>query len=117
MGQALGFTKLRVIGSVILPHSIYGIVTGLLLGLARAAGETAPIMFTATVFSGIMFPSSFFEPVATLPTHILYLSFEATNQQALVNAWGSALVLLSLVFIMSIASLYVRWRYKGALNR
>jgi phosphate transport system permease protein len=111
-GKALGLSKWRVIGSVILPYSFHGVVTGLLMGLARAAGETAPIMFTATVFSGILFPSSFSDPVTTLPTHILYLAFEATNPQALLNAWGSALVLLTLVFLMSTIALYIRWKYK-----
>ncbi len=111
-GKALGLSKWKVIGSVVLPYSLHGVVTGLLMGLARAAGETAPIMFTATVFSGILFPSSFTDPVTTLPTHILYLSFEATNPQTLVNAWGTALVLLTLVFLMSVIALYIRWRYK-----
>lgn len=115
-GEVLGLSKWRVIGSVVLPSSLHGMVTGLLMGLARAAGETAPIMFTATVFSGILFPSSFSDPVTTLPTHMLYLSFEATNPQALLNARGSALVLLSMVFAMSIISLYVRWKYKGLMK-
>ncbi len=115
-GEALGLSKWRMIGAVILPNSIHGMITGLLMGLARAAGETAPIMFTATVFSGVLFPSSFSDPVTTLPTHILYLSFEATNPQALMNARGATLVLLSLVFGMSLVSLYVRWKYKGLMK-
>lgn len=115
-GESLGLSKWGVIGSIILPNSLHGIVTGLLMGLARASGETASIMFTATVFSGILFPSSFSDPVTTLPTHILSLSFEATNISAQTNAWGSTLVLLSMVFIMTVIALYVRWRYKGLLR-
>ena len=85
---SLGFSKWKLISTIIIPHSLFGIVTGLLLGLARAAGETAAIMFTATVFSGVDFPRSFQEPVTTLQTHILVLAQEALNPQARTNAWA-----------------------------
>ena len=71
---ALGFTRGETVLRVTLPQSSHGIVTGLLIALARAIGETAPIMFIATAFSGVGLPRSLFEPVATLPTHILALS-------------------------------------------
>lgn len=107
-GLALGLTQERLIRSVIIPQSLYGIITGLLLGLARAAGETAAIMFTATTFSGVLLPSSFQEPVTTLQTHILILAQEAISPQTLTNAWGAALVLVVLVMIMSIGSMLAR---------
>jgi len=109
-GLALGLDGWRLIRSVIIPQSVPGIITGLLLGLARAAGETAAIMFTATVFSGVLFPGAWSDPVTTLQTHILVLAQEAVNPQALVNAWGAGLVLLMIVFILISASLVFRAR-------
>lgn len=111
---ALGLDKWRVILSVVIPQSFSGALSGLFIGLARAIGETAPIMFIATAFSGVLVPSSFFEPVTTLPTHILALSEQATNPQALTNAWGAASVLVMLVFVFSISSLFTRIKFKGA---
>ncbi len=107
-GLALGLTQERLVRAVIIPQSLHGVVTGLLLGLARAAGETAAIMFTATTFSGVLLPSSFREPVTTLQTHILILAQEAINPRALTNAWGAALVLVALVMFMSIGSMLIR---------
>lgn len=109
-GLALGLTPWQLIRSVIVPQSVYGIVTGTLLGLARAAGETAAIMFTATTFSGIRLPESWSDPVPTLQTHILILAQEAVSPQALTNAWGAGLVLLTIVFILIAATLLIRTR-------
>ncbi|MFQ5685258.1 MAG: phosphate ABC transporter permease PstA [Candidatus Scalindua sp.] len=106
--QALGLSKWHVILQVIIPQGIGGAITGLLIGLARAIGETAPIMFIATAFSGVEIPGSLLEPVTTLPTHILILSQQATNPLALQNAWGSSLILITIVFIFSISALFSR---------
>jgi phosphate transport system permease protein len=114
---ALGLTRWQVIVKVLIPQGFSGAVTGLLLGLARAAGETAPIMFIATAFSGVDIPYSFLEPVTTLPTHILALSQQATNPQALQNAWGASLVLLSIVMILSSLGLWARARSKTVSYR
>ncbi len=112
-GLVLGFTKGRLIIKVLIPQSLYGMATGLLLGLARAAGETAPIMFTATTFSGVSIPYSLKEPITTLPTHILVLAQESLNPAARTNAWGAAMVLMTIVFAMSLASLFIRLKRKG----
>tara|TARA_R100000988_G_scaffold74296_1_gene38884 strand:- start:61 stop:906 length:846 start_codon:yes stop_codon:yes gene_type:complete len=109
--KALGLTQWQVIRTVLIPRGINGAFTGLLLGLARAIGETAPIMFIATAFSGITFPRTLLEPVSSLPTHILALAQQATNPQALQNAWGSSLVLVGLVFVFSISALVRRIQY------
>lgn len=114
---ALGLSKWQVIRSVLIPQSISGIITGLLLGLARAAGETAPIMFTATCFSGILLPHSFSEPVTTLPTHILYLAQEASNPDTLANAWGASFILIILICIISICSMIIRTRFRTIVTR
>jgi len=72
-----------------------GILTGAILSIGRAAGETAPIMFTAVVFSSRFLPDSVFDPVMALPYHLFIL---ATNVPgASVNKYGTALVLLMLV--------------------
>ncbi|MGP0566770.1 MULTISPECIES: PstA family ABC transporter permease [unclassified Nitrospina] len=107
-GLALGLTPGQLIRSVILPHSVSGLVTGTLLGLARAAGETAAIMFTATVFSGVTVPRSFTEPVTTLQTHILVLAQEALDPQAVSQAWSAAFVLL--MGVMGLIALALFWR-------
>jgi phosphate transport system permease protein len=108
---ALGLTKWQVVKEIILPRATSGAFTGLLLGLARAIGETAPIMFIATAFSGVAFPSHLLEPVSSLPTHILALAQQATNPQALQNAWGTSLVLITLVFIFSVSALIRRIQF------
>ncbi|MEP2448296.1 MAG: phosphate ABC transporter permease PstA [Balneola sp.] len=107
---ALGLDKWQTITKVLLPQSFSGAITGLLLGLARAVGETAPIMFIATAFSGVDLPSGIKEPVTTLPTHILALAQQATNPQALQNAWGSSFILIMLVMAFSLSALYIRTR-------
>lgn len=109
-GMALGLSRPTQIWRIILPQSFYGMVTGVLLGLARAAGETAAIMFTATTFSGIQFPQSFSDPVPTLQTHILVLAQEAANPESIAQAWGAGLVLLGLVFLLTFAAWAFRTR-------
>ena len=105
---ALGLSRSQMIRKVILPQSWHGVVTGLLIGLARAIGETAPIMFVATAFSGVTWPRSIYEPVSTLPTHILALAQQATNPDALRNAWGASLTLIILVMILSSLAFFAR---------
>ena len=105
---ALGLSRGEVVRLVILPQSAHGIVTGLLIALARAIGETAPIMFIATAFSGVGLPRSLLEPVATLPTHILALAQQSTDAQALQNAWGASLTLVSFVIIFSALAFFAR---------
>ena len=109
-GMALGLSRPSQIRRIILPQCFYGMVTGVLLGLARAAGETAAIMFTATTFSGIQLPQSFSDPVPTLQTHILVLAQEAANPESIAQAWGAGLVLLGLVFILTLTAWAFRTR-------
>ncbi len=95
--QSLGLRRGAVIGRVWLVQAWPGILTGQLLAMARALSETAPILFTATVYSGVVWPESIFSPVTTLQTHIFYLAQEGSNQAVIQNAWGSAVVLLGVV--------------------
>jgi len=116
-GYALGLNRTQVIRRIILPQSFHGVTTGLMIGLARAVGETAPIMFIATAFSGVTVPNSLNEPVATLPTHILALAQQATNPDALRNAWGSSLTLIMLVMIFSSLAYFARLKFKTLSQR
>lgn len=115
--SALGLNKWQVIVKVLLPQGIGGAITGLFLGLARAVGETAPIMFIATAFSGVEIPGSFLEPVTALPTHILALAQQALNEQALQNAWGASFVLIGLVTVFSTLGLWSRMKLKTVSMR
>ncbi len=116
-GYALGLHRIQVIRRIVLPQSFHGVTTGLLIGLARAVGETAPIMFIATAFSGVTVPNSLNEPVATLPTHILALAQQATNADALRNAWGASLTLIMLVMIFSSLAYFARLKFKTLSQR
>jgi phosphate transport system permease protein len=115
--RALGLNPWQVVTRVVLPQGIGGAITGLLLGLARALGETAPIMFIATAFSGVGLPHALNTPVSTLPTHILALAKQATQTQALSNAWGASLVLLTMVLVLSVSALFSREHFKLRTKR
>ena len=107
----LGLRQSQIIWSVILPQSWSGLITGSLLGLARAAGETAPIMFTATIFAGASLPHGIREsPVLSLPYHIFILAQDSFDPGVGAKLWGSALVLLMLVFTLSLIALPFRLR-------
>ncbi len=107
----LGLRPSQIVWSVILPQSWNGLVTGSLLGLARAAGETAPIMFTATIFAGASVPHGVREsPVLSLPYHIFILAQDSFDPAVGAKLWGSALVLLALVFALCLFALPIRLR-------
>lgn len=109
--RGLGLRESQVVWSVILPQCSGGLVTGALLGLARAAGETAPIMFTATIFAGATLPRGVQDsPVLSLPYHIFVLAQDSFDPAAGAKVWGAALVLLGLVFSLSLAALPARLR-------
>jgi len=112
--KALGLSSVMIIRRVWLPMAWPSMLTGLLLAMARALSETAPILFTATVFSGVTWPDSIFSPVTSLQTHIFYLAQEGSNQHAVDMAWASAAVLLALVVFFSLSARFLR-RYEEAL--
>lgn len=107
----LGLTRSQVVRAVVLPQSLGGLVSGTLLGVARAAGETAPILFTAAVFSGATLPAGVREsPVLALPYHIFTLAQDSFDPAAGSRLWGAAFVLLGLTFALSLAALPARLR-------
>jgi phosphate transport system permease protein len=113
---AAGLRREQLVRSVVVPHALPGLLTGLLLGLARAAGETAPILFTATVFSGAgAWPGGVVDaPVAALPTHIFTLAQDAADAEALRAAWGSAVVLMAVAGLLVLAAGAARRRMEAA---
>ncbi|MDQ4069008.1 MAG: ABC transporter permease subunit [Actinomycetota bacterium] len=114
---ALGLRRDQFVRSVLVPQAVPGLVTGLLLGLARAAGETAPLLFTATVFNGApVLPSGVREsPVASLPTHIFVLAQDAADPEALRVAWGAAVALIVVAGLLVAAAVPARrWKDRSA---
>jgi len=106
--RSLGLNDMQLICRVWAPLAWPTMLTGQLLGMARALSETAPILFTATVFSGVLWPSSIFEPVTTLQTHIFYLAQEGGNAHVVSIAWGAATLLIALVLLFSLTALFLR---------
>jgi phosphate transport system permease protein len=105
----LGLSPSQIVRAVILPMSRGGLVTGALLGLARAAGETAPILFAAAVFSGATWPAGIVEsPVLALPYHIFVLAQDSLDPAATPRLWGAAAVLLALAVSASAVALPAR---------
>jgi phosphate transport system permease protein len=111
---ALGATKWQTISSVVLPPAVPGIVTGAILSIGRAAGETAPIMFTAVVFSSRFLPDSVFKPVMALPYHLFILATNVPGSSA--NKYGTALVLLLLVVGFYSVAIYVRTHFRNKMR-
>ncbi|MEU1324125.1 phosphate ABC transporter membrane protein 2, PhoT family (TC 3.A.1.7.1) [Streptomyces sp. ScaeMP-e48] len=112
---SLGLTRAQYIRSVVVPYTWPATLTGLLLGLARAAGETAPLLFTATVFFGApALPGGIVEsPVQALPTHIFTLSQDSGDPQAVAQAWGSAMVLVLITAVLLSLAVALRNRFEG----
>lgn len=110
---ALGASKWQTIQKVVLPPAAPGILTGAILGIGRAAGETAPILFTAVVFSDFI-PSSILQPVNALPYHLFTLATSIPGSQQ--NQAGTALVLLLLVIGIYFIAILLRNRFRKKMR-
>ena len=108
--RGLGLSRGEVVWRVVLPMCRGGLASGLLLGLARAAGETAPILFCAAVFAGAgPLPAGIVDsPVVALPYHIFTLAQDTFGDDMRARMWGSAAVLLGLTLSLSLAALPAR---------
>lgn len=108
---ALGATRFETIFKVILPNALPGILTGAILALARAAGETAAVMYTGTVFFTQKDGVSLWEPVMALPYHVYVMATSGINIEATRPLqYGTSLVLVALVFVMSLGAIWLRER-------
>jgi len=110
---ALGATRWQTTYRVVLPSALPGILTGLILGVSRAAGETAPILFTVAAFYMPRLPRSVFDQAMALPYHLYALTQQVANAPDRLK-WGTALVLLILVLGMDLIAAVVRVRYRKA---
>jgi phosphate transport system permease protein len=110
---ALGATKWQSIRTNVLPYAMPGMLTGTVLGLARAAGETAPIMFTGAAFYLPMLPKSLTDQFMALPYH-LYIMATQHHDIAKVRplAYGTALVLIVLVLGLNLTAVIIRYRLR-----
>ena len=109
----LGATKWQTIYRVVLPAALPGILTGTILSLSRAAGETAPIMFTGAVFFSPQLPTSIFDEVMALPYHIYVLATAGTEIEKTRHLqYGTAIVLIALVLGMNLIAILYRSRLR-----
>ena len=103
----LGVTRWQTIRYVVLPNSISGILTGVILQVSRAAGETAPIMFTGAAFYLPFLPQSVWDQCMALSMHLFTVSTQVPNVPEAIP-YATALVLLGLVLGVNLASIVVR---------
>jgi phosphate transport system permease protein len=110
---ALGATKWQAIRTNVLPYALPGMLTGTVLGLARAAGETAPIMFTGAAFFLPILPKSLLDQFMALPYHLYVM---ATQHHAISQvrpiAYGTALVLMMMILLMNLIVVIFRYRLR-----
>lgn len=110
---ALGASQWKTIKSVVIPASLPGMLTGVILSIGRVAGETAPILFTAATFYTRGFPRSIFSEVMALPYHIYALMTEGTHPEKQIQiAYGCALVLMALVLLISALAVIIRQKQR-----
>lgn len=104
---SLGATRWQTIRHQVLPHALPGIITGIILGLGRAAGETAPILFTVAAFYLPDLPGSIFDQTMALPYHLYVISTQVPGMPMQIQ-YGTALVLMLLVLSLTLVATLVR---------
>jgi phosphate transport system permease protein len=112
VSRSLGATQWQTVRRIVLPEAVPGIITGVILGLERAAGETAPILFTAAVFFLPRLPDSPFDPTMALPYHLYVISTQVPGMPEEVQ-FGTALVLLVFVLGMNLLATIIRSRARA----
>ena len=109
---SLGATRWQTIRRIVLPQSLPGILTGVILGLERAAGETAPILFTVAAFFLPRLPHSPLDATMALPYHLFVISTQVPGMPVKIQ-YGTALVLLAFVLGMNILATIIRSRARA----
>jgi phosphate transport system permease protein len=109
---SVGATRWQTIRRIVLPQSLPGIMTGVILGLERAAGETAPILFTAAVFFLPRLPSSPLDPTMALPYHLYVISTQVPGMPVDIQ-YGTAFVLIFFVLGMNLIASIIRSRARA----
>jgi len=108
---SLGASRWQTIRHIVLPNAIPGVLTGTILGLGRAAGETAPILFTVAAFYLPQLPKSLFDQAMALPYHLYVISTQVPNVDEKIR-YGTALVLLVLVLFMNLVAIIIRYKFR-----
>ena len=108
---SLGASRWQTIRHIILPNAIPGILTGTVLGIGRAAGETAPILFTVAAFYLPQLPRSVFDQAMALPYHLYVISTQVPNVDEKFR-YGTALVLLFVVLCMNALAIVLRYHLR-----
>ena len=108
----LGASRWQTIRTIVLPNSISGILTGVILQVSRAAGETAPIMFTGAVFYKRALPANVMDQSMTLSYHLFSISTQGANVPEEMQ-YGTAVVLLGLVLLVNLASISLRVYFRS----
>jgi len=115
---AMGATNWQTVKNVVMPAALPGIMTGVILGIGRVAGETAPIIFTAATFFSMKLPNSVFDEVMALPYHIYALVTAGTfPSKQIPLAYGTAVVLLALVLLINLVAIVLRVKFDRKMNR
>jgi phosphate transport system permease protein len=109
---SLGGTRLQTIRKIVLPEAMPGILTGVILGLERAAGETAPIMFTGAAFFLPQLPTSLTDATMALPYHLFVIATQVPGMPIQIQ-FGTALVLLVFVLGMNLIASIIRSRARA----
>jgi phosphate transport system permease protein len=108
---SLGASKWQTIRHIVLPNAVPGVLTGTILGLGRAAGETAPILFTVAAFYLPRLPQTISDQAMALPYHLYVISTQVPNVDEKIR-YGTALVLLVLVLSMNLIAIVIRYRFR-----
>jgi phosphate transport system permease protein len=108
---SLGATKWQTVRYCVLPYAIPGILTGTVLSLSRAAGETAPILFTVAAFYLPRLPRSVFDQVMALPYHLYVIATQVPNIPVAIS-FATCFVLIAMVFLMNLVSIILRAHYR-----
>ena len=111
VSASLGGTRWQGIRNIILPQAMPGIITGVILGLLRAAGETAPILFTVAAFFLPHLPRTVLDQTMTLPYHLYVISTQVPGMPPQIQ-YGTALVLLGLVLSLNVVATIIRSYYR-----
>lgn len=109
---SLGATRWQTIRKIVLKEALPGILTGVILGLERAAGETAPILFTGAAFFLPRLPGSPFDATMALPYHLFVISTQVPEMPIQIQ-YGTALVLLVFVLTMNVIATVIRSRARA----
>jgi phosphate transport system permease protein len=112
---ALGVPRWRTVYSIVLPTAIGGMLTGVVIAVARVAGETAPLIFTSSIVTSQGVSFDVHESLATLPVRIFTLS-ESASPDDQAAAWAAALVLIAFVLVMNILAKFFAGRKRRSLE-